>query len=161
MKKPFLALSFLALAIVSTSVYAEDQPKIVNAAEAKFAAFPNTPKCAKGAVQNGDPNQGASVMLLRFTPGCSVPTHWHTPNEQVMMVSGTAKLTPHAGEAKVLRSGAYAFMPSKHPHSFICTTACSFYLTSDGAFDIHYVDASGKEISADEALQTSKKAPKK
>jgi hypothetical protein len=34
-------------------------------------------------------------------------------------------------------------------------------LSIDGAFDIHYVDASGKEISPDEALKSKAKAPMK
>ena len=44
-------------------------------------------------------------------------------------------------------------MPSKHVHQFTCTSACSAFVNSDGAFDIHYVDANGKEISPEVALR--------
>lgn len=47
---------------------------------------------------------------------------------------------------------AYAMMPSKHVHQFTCTSACSAFVSSDAAFDIHYVEASGAEISSDAAL---------
>jgi len=48
-------------------------------------------------------------------------------------------------------------MPSKHVHQFTCTSACSFFVNSDVAFDIHYVDASGQEIPPDKALDKKKK----
>ena len=44
-------------------------------------------------------------------------------------------------------------MPSKHVHQFTCTAACTGFVYSDGAFDIHYVDASGKEIPLDAAMK--------
>ncbi len=47
-------------------------------------------------------------------------------------------------------------MPSKHVHQFTCASACSAFVSSDAAFDIHYVDASGAEISADAALTKKK-----
>jgi hypothetical protein len=47
-------------------------------------------------------------------------------------------------------------MPSKHVHQFTCTSACSAFVSSDAAFDIHYVDASGAKISPDAALTKKK-----
>ena len=46
----------------------------------------------------------------------------------------------------------YAMMPSKHVHRFTCMSACTGFVTSDAAFDIHYVDAGGKEIPPEAAL---------
>jgi hypothetical protein len=43
-------------------------------------------------------------------------------------------------------------MPSKHVHQFTCTSACTAFVSSDAAFDIHYVDTDGKEIPPDTAL---------
>jgi hypothetical protein len=40
-------------------------------------------------------------------------------------------------------------------------TACTLFIVSDGAFDIHYVDAAGHELSADETLKSKPKAPAK
>jgi hypothetical protein len=46
-------------------------------------------------------------------------------------------------------------MPSKHVHQFQCTSkSCLAYVHADsGPFDIHYVDAQGKEIPPEEALK--------
>ncbi len=65
---------------------------IANMDALKFVTFPNLPDCFTGAVVKGDPNQGASVFLIKGSAGCGVPWHWHTPNEEVMMVTGTARL---------------------------------------------------------------------
>ena len=47
-------------------------------------------------------------------------------------------------------------MPSRHIHKFRCANTCVVYISSDAAFDMHYVNAEGKEISPDEALKAVK-----
>jgi quercetin dioxygenase-like cupin family protein len=111
------------------------------------------PGCMKVAVESGDPASGASVIAAKADAGCTVPWHWHTPTEKVMIVTGSAKIEmKDLGKAATLGAGGFAMMPSKHQHQFTCTTACSFFVDSDGAFDIHYVDAAGNEIAAGKAL---------
>jgi len=58
------------------------------------------------------------------------------------------------GEQAVnLRTGGFAYAPVKHVHQFTCVGGpCSFFLHSDGTFDIHHVDQSGNEISTEQAL---------
>jgi hypothetical protein len=51
--------------------------------------------------------------------------------------------------------GAYASLPSHHPHQASCSRACLLFNEADAAFDIHYVDARGEEISLDKALKPS------
>ena len=47
-------------------------------------------------------------------------------------------------------------MPSKHVHQFTCMSACAAFVSSDAAFDIHYVDAKGSEIPPEAALLKKK-----
>lgn len=54
------------------------------------------------------------------------------------------------------RPGSYALLPTENVHQFTCSSACTAFVTSDAAFDIHYVDASGKEIPAEAALMKKK-----
>ena len=61
------------------------------AATTKFGNHPALPACATIAVQDGDPGAGPSIILIKFKPGCSIPWHWHTPNERLVIVSGSAK----------------------------------------------------------------------
>ncbi len=50
-------------------------------------------------------------------------------------------------------------MPSKHVHQFTCLKECSFYVYSDAAFDTHYVDPAGAELTPDEALKKVDETP--
>jgi hypothetical protein len=64
-----------------------------------------------------------------------------------MMASGTAHFEVKDGNSLILRAGGFGMMPSRHIHQLRCDQPCSLYIYSDAAFDIHYVDGQGKEIS--------------
>lgn len=127
-----------------------------NIAEMKFVPVPGLPTCAPGSVQSGDPTKGPSIILAKVATGCLIPWHWHTPNEHLMLVSGVARLEMKDGKPFTLRAGAFAMMPSRHVHQFLCEKACLLYVYSDAAFDIHYVDRQGNEITPAEALKAVK-----
>lgn len=124
-----------------------------NVEEMKFGPVPGVPPCSTGSVQDGNPAKGPSIILAKAETGCVVPLHWHTPNEHLMMVTGEARLSMKDGKSFMLRAGGHALMPAQHVHRFLCVSSCMFYVYSDAAFDIHYVDAQGKEISPDDALK--------
>ena len=97
-----------ALLLFSTLAVSQSQPvasehRIVTP-EQKFAPFP-IPECAKGAVLHGDPNQGACTILVKSTGACTIPSHWHTANEQVMIATGSARLEMKGEAAQRLTTG--------------------------------------------------------
>lgn len=124
-----------------------------NVMQMKFAAVPGLPTCARGAVQSGDPTKGASIIFAKMPAGCSIPWHWHTPSEHVMIVSGAGRMEMKDGKPITLRAGGFALMAPHHIHQFRCEQACQLYIYSDVAFDIHYVNKQGNEISPAEALK--------
>lgn len=130
-------------------------------ADQKFGPLPNFPDCAKGAVLHGDPgsDQGA-VLMAKATAGCKIPWHWHSTNEQLGIVSGTTTMQEKGGQPKTLTAGSYVYMPAKEQHEFICKTACSLFVATDGKFDIHYVDKDGNEISLADAQKSGKMGAK-
>jgi quercetin dioxygenase-like cupin family protein len=137
----------------------ENNTPIVNpAAAAKFAAIPNAPPCFTIAVEKGDPSKGPSVILARFAPHCVAPYHWHTPSETAMVASGTLETQMKGDKAIVAHSGDFVYLPSQHVHRATCngTAPCLVFLTSDAAFDIHWVDAEGKEIPLEQAMKPAK-----
>ena len=147
-----------ALALASVVAMAQNMTAVAPA-DQKFGPLPNFPDCAKGAVLHGDPGSDkGAVLMAKATAGCKIPWHWHTANEQLGIVSGTTTMQEKDGQPKTLASGSYVFMPSKHQHEFICKTACSLFVASDGKFDIHYVDKDGKEISLADASKSGKPA---
>jgi mannose-6-phosphate isomerase-like protein (cupin superfamily) len=156
----FCTLSLILL--ISTAIQAQEMTNKPgqNVTEMTFMNIPGLPTCTVGSVQNGDPTKGPSIIFAKIDAGCVIPQHWHTPSEHLMMVSGVARIEMKDGKPLTLESGGFALMPSRHVHQFRCERACSLYIYSDAAFDIHYVNAQGNEISAEDALKsTSKKKP--
>jgi quercetin dioxygenase-like cupin family protein len=130
-----------------------------NVTDVKLGALPAMPDCAAGAAMNGDPMKGAATLLLKLKANCTIPWHWHTATEQVMMVSGSGKMEmKDMGKPTVLTAGGFAFLPAKHVHTLTCQAECMLFVSSDGAFDIHYIDANGKEIEPAKALGKPAKA---
>ena len=156
----FVTLSLILS--ISTTVGAQEMTSKSgqNVTEMTFGNVPGLPTCTVGSVQNGDPTKGPSIVFAKMGAGCVIPWHWHTASEHLMMVSGVARIEMKDGKPLTLEAGGYARMPSRHVHEFRCEQACALYVYSDAAFDIHYVDAQGKEISAEDALKsTFKKKP--
>ncbi len=163
MRHKSLALASVVLLAVSTvqSIHAQEPMAQHASAAVKFVPIAGLPPCLIGAVKRGDPSKEAFVVLAKVTAGCKIPWHWHTATEELMIVTGRAKLEMREAEMKeaspaTLGPGDYIHLPSKHVHRFTCLSACKFFIVSDGAFDIHYVDAAGKEIPQDEALKPAR-----
>jgi quercetin dioxygenase-like cupin family protein len=154
MKAFHVCLLLCATALPCTAQSTNPQPKIENVGDMKFMTFPNVPTCFTGAVEQGDPSSGPSTFLVKGTKGCEVPMHFHTPTEQVVMVSGTARMEMKGDQPRIMKAGAFAAAPPRHPHHFTCTSACQFYVISDGVFDIHYIDDSGTEIPFEQAVKS-------
>ena len=152
-------LFLLPLVFGTAAAQADEKPILQNAAPGKFQKIPNLPGCVTAAVDQGDPTKGASVLIIKATRGCSAPWHFHTPNEQLMMISGVGRVEMKGEQAVNLRAGGFAYAPVKHVHQFTCVGGpCSFFLRSDAPFDIHYVDQSGNEISTEQALSKRHKS---
>jgi quercetin dioxygenase-like cupin family protein len=100
--------------------------------------FDGEPTCLKVARENGDPDTGASTFLLEAPSGCVVPAHYHTAEEQLMVVRGDV-LTGMDGMAEAtLGPGGFAMMPSKAMHWFTCKSkdTCLMFVTFDRKYDI-------------------------
>jgi hypothetical protein len=130
----------------------------------EFATIPGIPDCATYATLRGNPRTGPAWVLLKLATGCKVPPHWHTPNEDMLVIRGSGAIVMRDGPTLQLAPGAYTYLPSHHVHQATCTRECLFFNSADGPFDIHYVDRAGKDISLDEAvkeLARTKAPPKK
>jgi len=147
-----------AVGLVALTVWAQggEQTHAANPGELKFGSAPYLPACLTMAPEYGDPGKGAFTLMLKFTSGCTVPMHWHSSGEQIMMVSGSGKMQLQDGKSSIVERGGFAYIPPKHQHAFTCVTACTAFLSGDAAFDIHYVDKSGNEIPAEQALSAAK-----
>ena len=154
-----------AVVVVGDSVptHAEDTEKMItlNPQTLKFTPIPDMPACASAAILRGDPRSGPAWVLLKLASGCRVPWHWHKANETLVVISGRGTLAMKDGPPLQFVPGAYASLPAHHVHRATCSNACLLFNGADAAFDIHYVDASGEEISLEKAMRPSSGAKKK
>ena len=151
------ASATLGIAAAALAQSAPERANVRNASEMTFGAIPGTPICLQASPQQGDPMATAFTVLAKAKTGCTVPWHWHSAGETLMIVTGTAQVAMKGeGKPVTLKAGGFASLPAKHAHQMRCMQTCTFYLRSDGKFDIHYVDPQGKEISADQALKSVK-----
>jgi len=96
------------------------------------------PACLKSALENGDPDKGPSTFLLEAAPGCIVPAHLHTAEEQLMVVRGEVLTGMDGMSDKTLAPGGFAMMAGKVMHWFTCKSKspCLMFVTFDRTYDI-------------------------
>lgn len=167
MRAVLILLAVLAIVGESTPTHAEDEETpaqqmiILNPYSSKFTPIPDMPSCATASILRGNPRSEPAWVLLKLASGCRVPWHWHTANETLVVISGQGRLEMKDGPPLDFVPGAYASLPSRHAHQAICSRECLLFNGADAAFDVHYVDASGEEISLEDALKPSPKASPK
>jgi quercetin dioxygenase-like cupin family protein len=145
----------VALVLIVGSALAQQsaqQAVVANPEQAKFASSPSLPDCYNYALQHGDPKGSGSVMLVKMRSGCTVPTHWHSANEQAAFISGAAQIQMKGEQPQAVSAGSYVYIPANHPHQITCKESCSYHRMVDGPVDIHYLDAAGNEVPAAVAL---------
>src|SRR5215470_4223890 len=98
--------------------------------------------CSAAGIETGDPRHGPSIIVEKFAPGCAIPWHWHTPNEHVMMVSGTFHFEIRGEKPVEVNAGDFVLIPSRHVSQTTCVgpDSCVNFLYTDAPADMHFVD---------------------
>jgi quercetin dioxygenase-like cupin family protein len=103
-------LAFLAAAITAqaqTGNHGVARPL----SEVKFEQDDDV-KCLSSAVETGNPATGPSTIILRAPPNCLVPWHYHTAEEQLIVVQGSVRTEMEGMSPHDLGAGGFATMPS-------------------------------------------------
>ena len=96
-------------------------------------------KCLSSAIETGNPASGPSTLILKAPSGCVVPWHFHTAQEQILMISGTIVAEMTGLSATTLGPGGFAVMAGRMAHQFTCQdSACLMFVTFDRAYDIFW-----------------------
>lgn len=100
------------------------------------------PDCLQFFLENGDMKTGPSTAIMKATPGCVIAPHYHTAEEQLIIVKGDVSTGMEGMKDMVLGPGGFAMMPSKAVHWFTCTKKeeCLMFVTFDRAYDIVWVN---------------------
>jgi len=98
-------------------------------------------KCLLSALETGDASKGPSTFILQAPPGCVVPWHFHTAQEQAVVIRGEVKMEMAAHGPVILGAGGFAAMQSRAPHQFSCVgkTPCLLTVAFDRTYDIFWV----------------------
>lgn len=140
----FAPLAIFLAAVTSSRGQTGHHGVVTPLASAKLASD-GQPACLKSALANGDPQSGPSTFLLEATPGCVVPAHSHTAEEQLMVVSGDLLTGMDGMSDQTLGAAGFAMMPGKAMHWFTCQSKspCLMFVTFEGKYDITWAKAPG------------------
>jgi quercetin dioxygenase-like cupin family protein len=130
----------LLVAVMAGSAQSPKQGVVRPLSDVKYAQDDDV-KCLVGVLENGDPDSGPSAFLLKAAANCVVAPHYHTAEEQLIVVRGEVSTGMHGMAETVLGAGGFAMMPSKQTHWFTCTSkdGCLMFATFDRTYDIVWV----------------------
>jgi quercetin dioxygenase-like cupin family protein len=136
----FLACLGLLLAVTLSAQAPKSGAKsgiVRQLSDVKFPAGEG-PACLQFFLENGDMETGPSTAIMKAAPKCVVPPHYHSAEEQLIIVKGNVSTGMEGMQDTVLGPGGFAMMPSKQPHWFTCTVKeeCLMFVTFDRAYDI-------------------------
>ena len=136
----FLVCGFLLLALTLSGQAPSSGPKRGVVRQLSEVKFPpgDGPDCLQFFLENGDLKAGPSTAIMKAAPSCVVPPHYHTAEEQLIIVKGDVSTGMLGLQDTILGPGGFAMMPSKQPHWFTCTAKeeCLMFVTFDRAYDI-------------------------
>ena len=127
----------LALTLSAQAPNSGDKPGVVRQlSEVKFPPG-DGPDCLQFFLETGDLKTGPSTAIIKAGPKCVIPPHYHTAEEQLIIVKGDVSTGMQGMQDTVLGPGGFAMMPSKLPHWFTCAKEeCLMFVTFDRAYDI-------------------------
>jgi quercetin dioxygenase-like cupin family protein len=107
---------------------------------------PFMPKGCGVAVLHGDPAKDNVDVFLKLPAKSSIPLHWHTSAERMVLVAGELQVTYEGQKMAVLKPGTYAYGPARRPHEGICVSAvpCVLFIAFESPPDAVPVESTGK-----------------
>jgi quercetin dioxygenase-like cupin family protein len=95
------------------------------------------PQGCEIAVLHGDPAKANADVFFKVPADFTIPRHWHTSPERMVLVSGEIRVTYEGQEPTTLKPGTYAYGPAKLPHSAYCLkgAACVLFIAFEAPVD--------------------------
>ncbi|MDP2321312.1 MAG: cupin domain-containing protein [Acidobacteriota bacterium] len=141
--------SGLAGSFANAQAPAQEQAVTRTASDAQLTWGPCPPFLPKGcgiAVLHGDPAKDNVDVFLRVPAKSTLPLHWHTSAERMVLVAGELHVTYEGQKTTVLRPGTYAYGPPKRPHTASCASAtpCVLFIAFESPLDAVPVEGPSK-----------------
>lgn len=95
------------------------------------------PKGCEIAVLHGDPSKPNVDVFFKVPANFTIPSHWHTSPERMVLVSGKLDVTYEGQKTATLRTGTYAYGPAKLPHKAVCAKGapCVLFIAFESPLD--------------------------
>ena len=95
------------------------------------------PQGCEIAVLHGDPGKANADVFFKVPAGFTIPHHWHTSPERMVLISGELQVTYDGQQPAVLKPGMYAYGPAKLPHKATCAKGdpCILFIALEGPID--------------------------
>jgi len=89
------------------------------------------------AILHGDPAKANADVFLKLPAGATIPEHWHTSAERMVLVAGELHVFYQGQAQGVLKPGMYAYGPAKRPHRATCEggAPCVLFIAFESAVD--------------------------
>lgn len=107
---------------------------------------PFLPKGCGIAVLHGDPAKDNLDVFFKVPGKSTIPMHWHTSPERMVLVAGELHATYEGQKTAVLTQGMYAYGPAKLPHTGYCASAtpCILFIAFESPLDAVPVEVTKK-----------------
>lgn len=88
-------------------------------------------------VLRGDPAKPNADVFFKVPAGATLPVHWHTSAERMVLIAGELQVTFVGQPPAVLRPGTYAYGPAKRAHGGACVSAtpCILFIAFEAPVD--------------------------
>lgn len=95
------------------------------------------PKGCEIAVLHGDPSKPNVDVFFKVPANFTIPNHWHTSAERMVLVSGEMDVTYEGQKTVTLKTGTYAYGPAKLPHKAVCAKGapCVLFIAFESPLD--------------------------
>ena len=144
----FFSVSMAGLPVLAQPA-APDQALTWTAGDAQLKWGPCPPFLPKGcgiAVLHGDPSKDNVDVFFKVPAKSTIPLHFHTSAERMVLVAGELHVTYDGQKTAVLKSGTYAYGPAKRPHKGFCASAvpCVLFIAFESPLDAVPVESKSK-----------------
>jgi hypothetical protein len=146
-------VTLFLLSLISSFTIAQtpaiEQALTQNSDDAQLQWGPCPPFLPEGcaiAVLHGDPAQDNLDIFFKVPAKSTIPLHWHTSPERMVLVAGELHVTYDGQELAILRQGTYAYGPAKRPHHGYCASAdpCVLFIAFESPLDAVPVESAGQ-----------------
>lgn len=116
-------------------------------AQLKWGACPPFLPAGCGiAVLHGDPGKANVDVFFKVPAKSTIPLHWHSSAERMVLVAGELHVTYEGQEKSILKPGTYAYGPARKIHDGYCASKvpCVLFIAFESPLDATPVASEAK-----------------